>query len=65
MSMPLYLANGIFNYFLIMGSHLHCPWAGPGPVGLWVGPARPYEGPHRVKGQGFDLGPTLARPDPI
>ena len=55
---------------------LHCPRAGPGPVGPRVGPARPYEGlgrarvlvswpgPHRVKGQGSGLGLTLARPGP-
>ena len=53
---------------------IHCPRAGPGPVGPRVGPARPYEGqgraralaswpgPHRVKGQGFDPGPTGVDP---
>ena len=58
---------------IIIMRKLHCPQAGPGPVG----PARPYEGqgrarvlaswpgPHRVKGQGSGLGPTLARPDPV
>jgi len=53
---------------------VHCPRAGPGPVGPRVDPARPYRvrgrarllrtwpGPARVKGQVSDVGP--AWPDP-